>query len=158
MLIVLLVISLAGLICGIVLGVKTSKKSCYDSPSGGSIVLIIVFSFVLIFVISASCFIIHDVLDSKHIDDRIAILEEENLSIENNVSVIVENYKDFENDTLTSLKPEDMIFYISLYPNLSSDSLVQSQIDLYVSNKEEIVELRNKKLDYEISKWWLYFG
>ena len=64
----------------------------------------------------------------------------------------------FETDTYGELKNESSITLVSLYPDLKSDELVKKQIDVYESNNKEIREMKEKKIDLKVLKWWLYFG
>ena len=36
--------------------------------------------------------------------------------------------------------------------------MVIKQMDIYTENNNKIKELKEQKLDYQIAKWWLYFG
>ena len=98
------------------------------------------------------------VVSGRTIDDRIALYEETNTEIDENIADTVAKYKDFESSTLSDLKAESAITLINLYPELKSDELVQSQIDIYINNQNEILQLKEKKLDLREAKWWLYFG
>ena len=89
------------------------------------------------------------------IDKKIAMYQKENTKIENQMDVLVSQYMKFEMDTYGELKNESSV---SLYPDLKSDELVKKQIDVYESNNKEIREMKEKKIDLKVLKWWLYFG
>lgn len=93
-------------------------------------------------------------------DDKIALYEEENAKIEQQIVSIVENYKEYESDTFEKFKGDitDAVTLISLFPELKSDSLVASQIKIYVANNQQIKELKADRLQYKVMAWWLYFG
>ena len=61
-------------------------------------------------------------------------------------------------DTYGELKNESSITLVSLYPDLKSDELVKKQIEVYESNNKEIREMKEKKINLKVLKWWLYFG
>lgn len=92
------------------------------------------------------------------IDKKIAMYQKENTKIENQMDVLVSQYMKFETDTYGELKNESSITLVSLYPDLKSDELVKKQIDVYESNNKEIREMKEKKIDLKVLKWWLYFG
>ena len=62
----------------------------------------------------------------------------------------------FEQETFESLKTEcDLVALVSLYPELKSDELVQSQIELYISNQKKIVKLKEELIDLDKKRIWL---
>ena len=92
------------------------------------------------------------------IDDRIAMYEEENARIEQQVADVVEQYQKYETDIFMEVAPESAVTMVSLYPELKSDSLVQAQIEVYTENNKTIRNLRDKQIKGNVSHWWLYFG
>ena len=92
------------------------------------------------------------------IDDRIAMYEEENASIEKQISDVVEQYQKYETDIFREVAPESAVTMVSLYPELKSDSLVQSQIEVYTENNKTIRGLKDKQIKGNVYRWWLYFG
>ena len=92
------------------------------------------------------------------IDDRIAMHEEENARIEQQVSDVVEQYQKYEADIFMEVAPENAVTMVSLYPELKSDSLVQAQIEVYTENNKTIRNLRDKQIKGDVYRWWLYFG
>ena len=94
------------------------------------------------------------------IDDKIALYQEENAEIEKEITTIVENYMDYEQETFAKFKPEatDVLVLVNTYPELKSDTMVTKQIEIYVDNQYQIKQLKEDKLDYKVLAWWLYFG
>ena len=92
------------------------------------------------------------------IDDKIEIYTSENAKIEQQISVIVDNYMEHESETFKNVKDKDAISLISMFPELKSDKLVAKQINVYVKNNEKIKALECEKLRYRIYAWWLFFG
>lgn len=92
------------------------------------------------------------------IDDRIAMYEEENTRIEQQVADVVEQYQKYETDIFMGVAPESAVTMVSLYPELKSDSLVQAQIKVYTENNKTIRDLRDKQIKGNVYRWWLYFG
>lgn len=91
-------------------------------------------------------------------DNKIALYEETNAEIDEQISDMVTQYKDYEAGTLADLKTDSAITLVNLYPELKSDELVQSQMDVYISNKKQIMSLKEEKLSMKPRRWWLYFG
>lgn len=92
------------------------------------------------------------------IDDRIAMYQEENSKIETQIAEVVKQYREYETDIFAEVNPDSAITLVSLYPELKSDSLVNSQIEVYVSNNQKIKELREEEIVGSVKHWWLYFG
>lgn len=92
------------------------------------------------------------------IDDRIAMYQEENKNIEEQISIAIKNYQDHEADVFGDLKPESAITLVTNYPELKSDRLVQGQLEVYVENNAKIKELREAKIMGSVTRWWGYFG
>lgn len=92
------------------------------------------------------------------IDDKIAMYEEENTKIEEQISAAVESYQKYETEIITEVKGESAISLVALYPDLKADTLVQKQIEVYLANNEKIKELKESKINGSVKRWWLYFG
>lgn len=92
------------------------------------------------------------------IDDMITMYTEENQNIENQIDVIVSKYMDYESGTFSELKTNSSITLVSIYPELKSDELVQTQISTYQANNAKLKELEEAKINTRVYKWWLYFG
>ena len=92
-------------------------------------------------------------------DDKIAMYQEENAIIEQDVDRIVETYLKHEKNTYKDLKTEESaITLVTLFPELKSDSLVQEQLEIYVKNNATIKSLKSRKIGLRKLKWILYFG
>ena len=52
---------------------------------------------------------------------------------------------------------EKLILLASIYPELKSDTMVQELIQVYIDNNNQLKKLKNRKLDYELWRWWLCF-
>lgn len=90
---------------------------------------------------------------------QIAMYEEENALIEEKLSNTVAKYMEYEKAIVIEVSPDDDAFSLgSLYPELSSDTLVSNAIDIYVKNNEKIKELKSEALNISNYKFWIYFG
>ena len=98
------------------------------------------------------------VLNRVNIEKKIAIYEEENNKIEQQIADTVKQYQEYETGIFTEVAPESSITLVALYPELKSDTLVQSQIEVYVENNKTIKELKSSAINAPVYRWWLYFG
>lgn len=108
--------------------------------------------------IVATILIAIEVASSLTIDEKIAMYQEENVKIEAQVADIVERYMEYETETFEIKSDDSYIVVASLYPELKSNTLVESQIEVYVKNNDKIKELKEAEIGYSIARWWLYFG
>lgn len=99
-----------------------------------------------------------DVSGLSVLDEKIAMYQEENTKIEEQLAVTVENYQKYETDIFTEVKPESSVTLVAMYPDLKSDTLVQEQIKVYTANNQKIKELKEAKISGSVKRWWLYFG
>ena len=74
------------------------------------------------------------------------------------MATLVEDYMEFELGIIKECKPEDATTLVTLYPTLSSSTLVSKQMEVYLQNKQEIKTLKSQELTQSIVRWWFYFG
>ncbi len=154
MLILILGIILIAFVTLIVLKVKSKRQftELYDSC------LMILGVVSLGFVIAICCLTV-EVATESIIDEKIAMYQEENEKIEQDINRIVREYMEHEQNTFSDLKTEESsITLVTLFPELKSDSLVQQQLEIYAANNAEIKNLREEKIEISKIKWILYFG
>jgi hypothetical protein len=92
------------------------------------------------------------------IEAEITMYQEENTIIEEKMAMLVENYMLHEKEIMFEVSPDDSITLISMYPELTSQSLVSELLDTYTNNSDKIKELKTIALKQPIVRWWLYFG
>lgn len=92
------------------------------------------------------------------IDQKIAMYEQENTKIEQQIETAVTSYQQHEKDVFTEVKPDSYMQLVSIYPELKSDTLVKEQIKTYQSNNKKIKELKVTAINGNVKRWWLYFG
>jgi hypothetical protein len=92
------------------------------------------------------------------IDQKIELYEQENQQIEEDIAVLVNQYMKHEENIFIECSPDSSITLVALYPELKSDLLIEKQIEIYVSNTEEIKQFKTDRISASIIKWWLYFG
>jgi hypothetical protein len=98
------------------------------------------------------------VVKADTIDERMELYQTENARIEKDIATIIEQYKEYEGEMFRDISTEDSISTVVLYPELKTNTLVMSQIDIYVENNEKIKELKEEKIFGDVYRWWLYFG
>ena len=108
---------------------------------------------IIALLICAGCLV-----NTRVIDEKIELYEKQNKEIENKIEITVKNYMEYEGNTFKELKPESYIQLVNLYPDLKADQLIQQQMNLYISNNEKIISLKENKKNKTVYKWWLYFG
>lgn len=109
-----------------------------------------------ILVLSVLCW---NLVECRVIDKKIELYNNQNKEIEEKVEIVVKEYMQHENNTFKGLKTdESYITLVTLYPELKADKLIQQEIDLYEENNNKIIDLKEKKINATIYKWWLYFG
>lgn len=99
--------------------------------------------------------------DGYIINESIAMYEEENHNIEAKIEETVESYMKYEADTYSQFKNDssaDATILVNMFPELKTDSVVQQQISIYISNNEKIKELKEQKIKLSKNRWLLYFG
>ena len=105
------------------------------------------------------CFLWIKVSTENMYDEKIAMYQEENATIEQRIDQIVQEYMEQEQDTFAELKTDESpITLVNLFPELKSDTLVQQQIEIYVANSAKIKNLKEEKINLGTAKWLLYFG
>lgn len=114
-------------------------------------------SFIVVSLISVAILSIN-VSNLSTIDQKIEMYEQENTKIEQQIETAVTAYQQHEKDVFTSVKPNSYMQLVSLYPELKSDTLVKAQIKTYQSNNKKIKELKEKAINGNVVRWWLYFG
>ena len=92
------------------------------------------------------------------IDDKIAMYQEENAIIEQQVAVVVEDYMIHEDAMYSKAKIESPIVLAQMYPELKSNELCAKQIDIYIANNGKIKSLKEAKIEGSVYRWWLDFG
>ena len=123
---------------------------------GAPIIVISVIS--LIVSIIATVYFGVNVKGNDVIDDKIAMYQEENTKIEEQIAIVVSDYMEHESKVFDSAKASSPVILAQLYPELKSDELIKSQIDIYTANNEKIKDLKLKQINNSVYRCWLYFG
>lgn len=127
------------------------NKDAVDAAQFLSLVCVV---FILIAVIACSI----GISSRLTIDRQIALYESENERIEQQISSIVEEYKQYEMYTYEKFSKRDVEVVVNLFPELKSNELVRKQIEVYTENNSKIKELKSQRIKTGVYAWWLYFG
>lgn len=95
---------------------------------------------------------------NQGMDQKIKMYEAQNQQLERKIDVAVKSYMDHEKDTYKEFKAGDGMALITTYPELRSNELVKEQMNTYQSNNRKIAKLKEKEIDCNVTKWWIYFG
>jgi hypothetical protein len=95
---------------------------------------------------------------SPRIDEKIALYEEENIKIENQIAAVVSDYQEYELGIIKECAPDKAVTMISLYPELKSDILVSKQIETYINNNNAIKALKEEQINQKVVGWWFNFN
>lgn len=161
MLILLLGITLVGLVAFLVLRIKYSSSQRYDffDTHDFFTLMSVFFGIVALSFVIAICCLATTVATESVLDSKIEMYQEENANIEQDIDQIVKEYMKHEQDTYTDISAnESSITFVTLFPELKADTLVQQQLEIYINNNEKIKSLKESKIDIARKKWILYFG
>lgn len=153
MIFVILALGILMVVCGIILYSKFEPGKDSIGAAFQIIGVIVIISSIIAFVSLLKC-----VLDRVGIDKKIAMYETENTKIEQQIVDVVKQYQEYESGIFTEVAPEGAMTLVTLYPELKSDALVQSQIEVYIENNKSIKELKSMTINASFYRWWLYFG
>lgn len=160
MLILILGLTLIAFVTFLVLRVKYPSRNSLDFDVHDFFTAMSwVFGIISLCIIITICLLTPKVATESVIDSKIAMYQEENINIEQDIDKIVQEYLVHEHDTLADLKTEESsITLVTLFPELKSDTLVQQQLEIYVANNAKIKALKEEKIELAMIRWVLYFG
>lgn len=137
------------LIIGIVLFV-TGREEVEETLEGFGFIAICLSVFMILVLLIAFPY---------NIDEKIELYETENMAIETKIKETVRAYMNYEQETYTNLvENADLVTLLITYPELNSNELVKSEIDIYKDNSSKLKELKEEQLMKPTLAWWLYFG
>lgn len=96
--------------------------------------------------------------DVAKVDEKIELYEAENAAIEQRMMEIVQRYQEHEQEIFGEITEKNAMAYITLYPELRSNSLIEKQMTIYYSNHEKIMYLKEEQLIAPLYRRWVYFG
>lgn len=129
-----------------------------NSPDDFWGTLTIIFASITLILAIFEAFTIDSVVNSRYIDDRIAVYQEENTNIEKDIVAIVKQYQEHEAEVFNMSEISSSVTLVQMYPELKSNDMVLKQIEIFNENNKKIKTLKSKKIDYEKARFMLYFG
>ena len=138
-------------------GIWCACEGGFESSMGLGM-LALLFSLCCIGCFIALMVFIPKVANENVYDVRIEIVEEHNAQLEEQICSAVEKYLEHEENVYEKLDVTTAIGLFSAYPNLKSNELVQSLIDTYRANTDEIKALKMDKVNLAVIKFLVYFG
>lgn len=102
--------------------------------------------------------LLSNLYEDQGVDQKIKMYETQNQQLERKIDVTVKSYMNHEKDTYKEFKAGDGMALINTYPELRSNELVKEQMNTYQSNNRKIAKLKEKEIDCNVTKWWVYFG
>lgn len=92
--------------------------------------------------------------------EQIAVIEEQNTIILEQLEPLVNKYMEYEKDTYKEFKlsGEKLLLISQAYPELKSDAFVQTQIDTVLKNQNRIMEIKLSIARLNAYKLWICMG
>lgn len=159
MLIVFILISLILIALGFIIAYK--NRNSYDEwhyENGGAIAFWVTGFITLAIEVIVYIVLIVNLVNCKVINQKIEVLNENNSQIEEKLYATLQTYCEHENKTFVEISPENPEVILLIYPELKADQLFESYILTLKSNNAAIRDLKIKKVNESIYKWWMYFG
>ena len=96
--------------------------------------------------------------DSSTINNRLAVLEEQNTTVLTQVEPLVQQALNYESSTYKDLKLDvnKLIIFAQMYPELKANSFLNKQIDIIFANQQEIKQLKLDKASLNAYHFWLW--
>lgn len=92
------------------------------------------------------------------IEEKIEIYEEQNAQIEQSIDVAVKAYCEHEQITYVQMSDGAVALVAAAYPELASSELVKTQMEVWMSNSNELKELKSDLVGFHRAQYFLYFG
>lgn len=91
-------------------------------------------------------------------DSRLAVLEEQNQVVLNQIEPLVQQALNHESSTYKDLKLDavKIIAFTQLYPELKANDFLNKQIDIILANQKEIKQLKLGKASLNAYHFWLW--
>ncbi len=158
MILVLLIISIIILVIGIIMYYEFDKHRCSEFLEILSAIIASVGGICTLMSAMFTIGLIVDVSVSSTLPSKIQILEDTNTQMEKDINIAIQKYCEYENKTYVELKQNELTLAFEIYPDLKTNELVTSYINVIIDNRNEIKNLKLKYASSHIQKWWLYFG
>ncbi len=149
----LILILIIAIICSIICYCHAQKIGNFDLDVLGIVLIFINFA-----IIAVLCLLLSNLYENQGANQKIKMYETQNRQLERKIDVTVQSYMNHEKDTYKEFKAGNGMALITTYPELRSNELVKEQMNTYQSNNRKIAKLKEKEIDCNVTKWWIYFG
>ena len=149
---ILLGIGIVLLVVGLIINFKVY--------GGGEVGVVLSFIGAIIGIISLIAFVVVLVCWSRGrvAQEKINILEEHNVAIEEKVRNTVQIYLDHEKEIYPDILNTSIATLLIVYPEIASNEIIKNEMGLYVDNSNEIKSLKLQIVENSVFAWWLWFG
>lgn len=151
MLVVCLIIGFALCIVGVCV-----NKNIYDDAEISLFTYIGGITLALSFLIIMSG--VSHIAEEKTINGQIDLYEQENAQIEIEINNAIDEYVRLERNGSKKTSSTILTTLVAMYPEVCDNVLVQSKINAYIKNSNEIILLKEEVLQIKTWKWWVCFG
>jgi hypothetical protein len=92
------------------------------------------------------------------IDNKLVVLEEQNQVVLSQIEPLVKHALDYESSTYKELKLDanKLIAFTQMYPNVKANDFLNKQIEIILTNQEEIKQLKLDKASLNAYHFWLW--
>lgn len=96
--------------------------------------------------------------DASTINSRLSVLEEQNTTVLTQIEPLVQQALKYESSTYKDLKLDvnKLIIFSQMYPDLKANDFLNRQIDIILTNQEEIKQLKLNKASLNAYHFWLW--
>lgn len=157
MLALLFIITIVGIVVCSIASWKKSVLGEHGDAEDWFMVACLFCTFAVI-VLVAFFIVLANYVGDSYADERIEIVKTKNAEIEKDIQVAVKSYLEYEGKTYTDMTSDEALAVAVAYPELASNELVKEQIATYKSNREQVLQYEQQKIDKKVKAWWLWFG
>ena len=95
---------------------------------------------------------------TETINSQLEVLETQNAIILSQIEPVIQKALDFESNTYKELKvnPENIITISQIYPNLKDNSFIQTQLNVILTNQQQITQLKLNKATLNAFHFWIW--
>lgn len=95
---------------------------------------------------------------TETINSQLEVLESQNAIILSQIEPVIQKALDFESNTYKELKvnPENIITISQIYPDLKDNSFIQTQLNVILTNQQQITQLKLNKATLNAFHFWIW--
>ena len=95
---------------------------------------------------------------TETINSQLEVLESQNEIILSQIEPVIQKALDFESNTYKELKvnPKNIITISQIYPDLKDNSFIQTQLNVILTNQQQITQLKLNKATLNAFHFWIW--